>query len=40
MRDKVATRFHRICVRWGLLKHPYGREYVTEHYTITGKRKE
>lgn len=24
-------------IRWGLLKHPYGREYAREHYTLSGK---
>ena len=25
-------------VRWGLVRHPYGREYATEQYTLTGQR--
>jgi hypothetical protein len=24
-------------VRWGLLKHPYGREYARQQYTVTGR---
>jgi hypothetical protein len=34
----VGIRLHRSLVYWGLLKHPYGREYAKQHYTPTGKR--
>jgi hypothetical protein len=34
----VGVRLHRMLVYWGLLKHPYGREYAKQQYTPTGKR--
>ncbi|GAB3037479.1 hypothetical protein [Natronobiforma cellulositropha] len=35
-RTRLTLRLHRLLVYWGLLKHPFGRDYVAEHYTPTG----
>ena len=38
VRRVLVTRLHRLLLYWGLLSHPYGREYVRERYTPTGGR--
>ncbi|WP_152042021.1 hypothetical protein [Salinigranum salinum] len=35
---RLTGRLIRLFVRWGLIKHPYGREYAREQYTLTGRR--
>jgi hypothetical protein len=35
---RLAGRLTRLFVRWGLIRHPYGREYAREQYTLTGRR--
>jgi len=37
VRRAVVVRLTRLLVRWNLLGHPHGREYVREHYTLTGR---
>lgn len=37
MRKRAGLRLHRALLYWGLLNHPFGREYVREHYSPTGK---
>lgn len=37
---RIGLRLHRLLVRWGLLKHPYGRTYAKNHITMTGKPKD
>jgi len=34
--NAIPKRLHRLFVRWGLLKHPYGREYAKQRYTVFG----
>jgi hypothetical protein len=34
---RVLTRVIGFLVRWGLLEHPYGREYAREQYSLTGR---
>lgn len=40
-RERIMLIVHRrlvgLLVRHGLLKHPWGRGYVLENYTVTGK---
>jgi len=36
----AGLRLHRLLVRWGLLRHPYGRPHARRHYTLTGKRQD
>lgn len=36
IRRRLLQRVHRIFVYWGLVKHPFGREYVKETYTPSG----
>ncbi|WP_083902837.1 hypothetical protein [Natrinema versiforme] len=36
---RVMCRLERTMGYWGLLKHPFGREYVRQHYSPTGKEK-
>ncbi|QSW98236.1 hypothetical protein [Haloterrigena alkaliphila] len=38
-RKRVLVRLERTMAYWGLLKHPFGREYVREHYSPTGKQR-
>ena len=38
LRDRVAHRLTGLFVRWNLIGHPYGREYATERYSVTGRR--
>ena len=35
--NRVIRRLVGVLVRWGLLKHPYGREYARRQYTVTGR---
>jgi len=35
-RRRVLYRVHRLFVYWGLVDHPYGREYAKAHYTPFG----
>lgn len=37
LRKKLLSRVTGLLVRWNLLHHPYGREYVREHYSWTGR---
>lgn len=37
LRKRVLVRVERTMCYWGLLKHPFGREYVREHYSPTGR---
>lgn len=37
---RAVLRLHGLFVRWGLLDHPYGREYARTHYTVTGRRRD
>lgn len=39
VRKRALGRIERAMTYWGLLKHPFGREYVREHYSPTGKKK-
>lgn len=39
IRKRALGRIERTMTYWGLLKHPFGREYVREHYSPTGKEK-
>lgn len=39
VRKRVLGRIERTMTYWGLLKHPFGQEYVREHYSPTGKKK-
>jgi hypothetical protein len=34
----IVKRLVNLFAYWGLIEHPYGREYVRERYTITGRR--
>jgi hypothetical protein len=36
---RLVHRITGLFVRWGLLKHPYGREYARQRYTLTGRRR-
>ena len=36
LRRRVLYRVHRLFVYWGLVDHPYGREYAKAHYTPLG----
>jgi hypothetical protein len=38
-RRRVVYRVTGLFVRWGLIGHPYGREYARERYTLTGRRR-
>ena len=38
VRKRTVVRLQRTMCYWGLLKHPFGVEYVRDHYTATGKR--
>ncbi|WP_318568912.1 hypothetical protein [Salinigranum marinum] len=38
LRNQLVYRVTGLFVRWGMVKHPYGREYARERYTITGRR--
>lgn len=33
----LLKRVTGILVRWGLIKHPHGREYAREQYSLTGR---
>jgi hypothetical protein len=35
--ERVVQRLVGLFVRWGLLEHPYGREYARQQYTLTGR---
>jgi hypothetical protein len=35
--NRVVKRVVGLLVRWGVIKHPYGREYAREQYTVTGR---
>lgn len=37
-RQRTIHRLTGLFVRWGLLEHPYGREYAKERYSLTGRR--
>jgi len=37
VRKRVGFRLHRVLLYRGLLKHPYGRKFAREHYSLTGK---
>ncbi|WP_312907596.1 hypothetical protein [Natronosalvus caseinilyticus] len=37
VRKRIGLRLHRTMVYWGLLHHPFGRDYVRKHYSPTGK---
>jgi hypothetical protein len=39
LRRRVVYRVTGLFVRWGLVSHPYGREYARERYTLTGRRR-
>lgn len=34
---RLSTRLHGLLIRWGLLKHPFGRAYARRRYTVTGR---
>jgi len=34
--NTIAKRVHRAMVRWGVLKHSYGRQYAKDKYTVLG----
>ncbi|OAQ54125.1 hypothetical protein HTG_00930 [Natrinema mahii] len=36
LRKRLGLRLHRALLYWGLLDHPYGREYAKERYTPLG----
>lgn len=36
LRKRLVFRIVRCLVRWGLSKHPYGREYAQENISLTG----
>jgi hypothetical protein len=36
LRKRIVLRIVRIFVYWGLIRHPYGREYAQWRYTPTG----
>lgn len=38
LRQRTIHRLTGLFARWGLIEHPYGREYARERYTITGRR--
>lgn len=38
IRRRLICRLQRFLSYWGVLSHPYGREYVTEKYTAMGGR--
>ena len=38
LRSRFVFRVTGLFVRWGLISHPYGREYARERYTLTGRR--
>jgi hypothetical protein len=38
LRKRFVHRLTGLFVRWGMLKHPYGREYARERYSVTGRR--
>jgi hypothetical protein len=38
IRRRIIHRLTGLFVRWGLVEHPYGREYAVERYTVTGRR--
>jgi len=40
LRLAAIERLNRAFVRWGLLRHPYGREYARTHYTLLGGQKD
>ena len=33
---KLIHRLQRLFIRWGVIKHPYGREYAKEHIGLFG----
>jgi hypothetical protein len=35
--DRVLKRVTGFLVRWGFIKHPHGREYAREQYSLTGR---
>jgi hypothetical protein len=35
---RIVQRLTGLFVRWGVLSHPYGREYARERYTLSGRR--
>lgn len=37
LRRRFINRLTGLFVRWGIISHPYGREYAKENYTLTGK---
>lgn len=40
LKRKAMHRITGLFVRYGLIKHPYGREYAKENYTLLGGKKE
>ncbi|ADB60112.1 hypothetical protein Htur_1221 [Haloterrigena turkmenica DSM 5511] len=38
VRKRVLGRIERTMTYWGLLEHPFGIEYVRDHYSPTGKK--
>ncbi|WP_318568913.1 hypothetical protein [Salinigranum marinum] len=35
---RIVQRITGLFVRWGVISHPYGREYARERYTLSGRR--
>jgi len=35
---RIVQRITGLFVRWGVISHPYGREYARERYTLLGRR--
>lgn len=40
LQKRLGLRLHRALLYWGLLDHPYGREYAKERYTPFGGERE
>jgi len=36
LRDRLTFRFVRVAAYYGIVKHPYGREYARQQYTPLG----
>lgn len=40
VRRRVVFRVTGLLTRWGVVKHPYGRDYAEKRYSLTGRRRE